>query len=37
MSADANHITAPSTDGPRRCMLSALRNAGVDADAGCPT
>ena len=31
MSADANHITAPSTDGPRRCMLSALRNAGVDA------
>jgi len=32
MSADANHITAPSTDGPRRCMLSALRNAGIDAD-----
>lgn len=32
MSADANHITAPSTDGPRRCMLSALRNAGVNAD-----
>ncbi|GAA4410827.1 beta-ketoacyl-ACP synthase II [Quisquiliibacterium transsilvanicum] len=29
MSADANHITAPSTDGPRRCMLSALRNAGA--------
>ena len=29
MSADANHITAPSTDGPRRCMLSALRNADV--------
>ena len=32
MSADANHITAPSTDGPRRCMLSALRNAGVPVD-----
>ena len=32
MSADANHITAPSTDGPRRCMLSALRNAGAAAD-----
>ena len=32
MSADANHITAPSTDGPRRCMLSALRNAGIEAD-----
>jgi len=32
MSADANHITAPSTDGPRRCMLSALRNAGIDVD-----
>lgn len=29
MSGDANHITAPSTDGPRRCMLSALRNAGA--------
>jgi 3-oxoacyl-[acyl-carrier-protein] synthase II len=32
MSADANHITAPSTDGPRRCMASAMRNAGVNAD-----
>jgi len=32
MSADANHITAPSTDGPRRCMVSAMRNAGVNAD-----
>ncbi|MEN9314658.1 MAG: hypothetical protein RIS35_1051 [Pseudomonadota bacterium] len=32
MSADANHITAPSTDGPKRCMQSALRNAGVNAD-----
>ncbi|MFO1200569.1 MAG: beta-ketoacyl-ACP synthase II [Burkholderiaceae bacterium] len=33
MSADANHITAPSTDGPRRCMLAALRNAQVPVDA----
>jgi 3-oxoacyl-[acyl-carrier-protein] synthase II len=32
MSADANHITAPSTDGPRRCMLSALRNAGASPE-----
>ena len=32
MSADANHITAPSTDGPRRCMLSALRNAGAKVE-----
>jgi len=32
MSADANHITAPSTDGPRRCMLAALRNAQVPVD-----
>lgn len=31
MSADANHITAPSTDGPRRCMDAAMRNAGVNA------
>jgi 3-oxoacyl-[acyl-carrier-protein] synthase II len=31
MSADANHITAPSMDGPRRCMLSAIANAGIDA------
>jgi len=28
MSADAHHITAPEMDGPRRCMLSALRDAG---------
>ena len=33
MSADAGHITAPNMDGPRRAMLSALRNAGVNADA----
>jgi 3-oxoacyl-[acyl-carrier-protein] synthase II len=32
MSADAGHITAPNMDGPRRAMLSALRNAGVNAD-----
>lgn len=32
MSADAGHITAPNMDGPRRAMLAALRNAGVNAD-----
>ena len=32
MSADANHITAPNMDGPRRAMLAALRNAGANAD-----
>jgi 3-oxoacyl-[acyl-carrier-protein] synthase II len=32
MSADAHHMTAPDMDGPRRCMLAALRNAGVNAD-----
>ena len=32
MSADANHITAPDMDGPRRAMLAALRNAGVNPD-----
>ena len=32
MSADAGHMTAPNMDGPRRAMLSALRNAGVNAD-----
>lgn len=32
MSADAHHITAPDMDGPRRCMLSALRDAGVNPD-----
>jgi 3-oxoacyl-[acyl-carrier-protein] synthase II len=30
MSADANHITAPNMDGPRRAMLAALRNAGAN-------
>ena len=33
MSADAGHITAPNMDGPRRAMVSALRNAGVNPDA----
>ena len=32
MSADAHHITAPDRDGPRRGMLAALRNAGLNAD-----
>jgi 3-oxoacyl-[acyl-carrier-protein] synthase II len=32
MSADASHVTAPNMDGPRRAMLNALRNAGVNAD-----
>ena len=32
MSADAGHMTAPNMDGPRRAILSALRNAGVNAD-----
>ncbi len=30
MSGDANHITAPDMDGPRRAMLAAMRNAGVN-------
>ena len=33
MSADAGHITAPNMDGPRRAMLGALHNAGLNADA----
>ena len=32
MSADAGHMTAPNMDGPRRAMIHALRNAGVNAD-----
>jgi 3-oxoacyl-[acyl-carrier-protein] synthase II len=32
MSADAYHMTAPDMNGPRRCMLTALRNARVNAD-----
>jgi 3-oxoacyl-[acyl-carrier-protein] synthase II len=30
MSSDAYHMTAPNMDGPRRCMVNALRNAGLD-------
>jgi len=32
MSGDAYHMTAPDTDGPRRSMLNAMKNAGVNAD-----
>ena len=32
MSADAYHITAPSIDGPKRSMLNAIKNAGINAD-----
>jgi len=34
MSADANHMTAPCEDGSgaARCMVNALRNAGIPAD-----
>ncbi|WP_284078516.1 beta-ketoacyl-ACP synthase II [Herbaspirillum aquaticum] len=32
MSGDAYHMTAPNLDGPRRCVLSALRDAGVNPD-----
>jgi 3-oxoacyl-[acyl-carrier-protein] synthase II len=32
MSADAGHMTAPNMDGPRRAMLNALNNAGVNVD-----
>ncbi|MBK6613297.1 beta-ketoacyl-ACP synthase II [Ottowia sp.] len=32
MSGDAFHMTAPDIDGPRRSMVNALRNAGVNAD-----
>jgi 3-oxoacyl-[acyl-carrier-protein] synthase II len=30
MSADANHITAPNMDGPRRAMVAAMKNAGIN-------
>jgi 3-oxoacyl-[acyl-carrier-protein] synthase II len=33
MSGDAYHMTAPNVDGPRRSMVAALRNAGLNADA----
>ena len=32
MSGDAFHMTAPDTDGPRRSMVNALKNAGVNTD-----
>lgn len=32
MSADAGHITAPNMDGPRRAMLNAMRNAGINPE-----
>lgn len=32
MTADANHITAPSTDGPTRCMQLALTDAKLASD-----
>jgi len=32
MSADAGHMTAPNMDGPRRAIVTALHNAGVNAD-----
>jgi 3-oxoacyl-[acyl-carrier-protein] synthase II len=31
MSADAYHITAPNMDGPKRSMVNAMRDAGVNA------
>ncbi|HWV17610.1 MAG TPA: beta-ketoacyl-ACP synthase II [Rhodocyclaceae bacterium] len=32
MSGDAYHMTAPDTDGPKRSMLAALANAGINPD-----
>ncbi len=32
MSADAYHITAPSIDGPKRSMVNAINNAGINLD-----
>lgn len=32
MSGDAFHMTAPDTDGPRRSMQNAMKDAGVNAD-----
>ena len=32
MSGDAYHMTAPDVDGPKRSMLAAMRNAGLNPD-----
>ena len=32
MGSDAFHVTAPNVDGPKRTMLAALRDAGVNGD-----
>ncbi|KOF53497.1 MULTISPECIES: beta-ketoacyl-ACP synthase II [unclassified Achromobacter] len=32
MSSDAHHITAPDKDGPRRGIINALRNGGINPD-----
>lgn len=32
MSSDAHHITMPDSDGPRRGMLNAIRNGGINID-----
>jgi 3-oxoacyl-[acyl-carrier-protein] synthase II len=32
MSGDAYHMTAPDTDGPRRSMLNAMKDAGINPD-----
>ncbi|TAL91483.1 MAG: beta-ketoacyl-[acyl-carrier-protein] synthase II [Candidimonas sp.] len=32
MSSDAHHITSPDRDGPRRGVVNALRNSGVNPD-----
>jgi 3-oxoacyl-[acyl-carrier-protein] synthase II len=32
MSGDAYHMTAPNMDGPRRCMVNALKDASVNPD-----
>lgn len=32
LSADAYHMTAPNMDGPRRSMVNALKNAGVNPE-----
>ncbi|AGW91256.1 MULTISPECIES: beta-ketoacyl-ACP synthase II [Cupriavidus] len=32
MSGDAFHMTAPNMDGPRRCMVNALKDAGINGD-----